>query len=75
MTRKIDDGKSNLARYRERNKEAGRCIYCPQPRCEGSRTLCKKHLEDARVYQARVREGFRKYCNQMAIIEKGGKAI
>ena len=75
MTNKIDDGQSNLERYRANNRAKGLCIYCPNPRTEGSRTLCAKHLEQARVYASRVREGFKKYQQHMAIIEKGGVEI
>ena len=62
--KKLDGFKNVMARHRAKNKAAGLCIYCPKTRVEG-RTLCLKHLADARIYQARIRECFRKFGSQM----------
>lgn len=64
----------HVKKYRESNKGRGLCIYCPKVIADGSKTLCIKHLEEARVYQARVRDGFKKYQG-MVKLENGGVEI
>ena len=59
--KKLDGFKDTQARYRAKNKADGFCIYCKQPRAETSKTLCKRHLEICRAYQATVRDGFKKF--------------